>query len=309
MFLSRNLTSAETRYSTTEIELLSLIYTIKKARLYLTKPFRVFTDHIPLKLILNIKTSVSSRITRWAAFLSAWTFTVEYLPGAKNKVADYLRRLPNYERAFDSKAKPQLIDLEKEFEELKKIIQRGKPIELYSNQAPILVVNAEVPFEPIIDRAQILEEQNKDENIKSIVSSLRENSENDPEYFFDTDGLLYKHRVKIWDRDRLVVPKVYRRRILDLYHDNPISGGHRGGVTRTYCRVNQGFYWPGMYKDIEQYCKACPICNQFKPDLRKKKAPLKHMFLPQCPGHMAAIDICGPFRTTPNFNKYVLSEF
>ena len=272
MFLSRGLTDAETRYSTTEIELLALIFTIKKAQFFLTKPFKVFTDHIPLKLILSIKTSVSSRITRWAAFLSSWTFTVEYLPGARNKVADYLSRMPN----LNQKARPHLIDLEKEIAELKKIIQRGKPVELYSNQAPVLAITADAPFEPIVDRTQILEEQRKDKDIQEIIQNLAEDQENDLGYFLDTDGLLYRSRGRREERDKLVVPKIFS-------------------------------YWPGMYKDIEQYCRASQICNQFKPDIHKKKAPLKHMFQPKHPGHMAAIDICGPFRTTPNFNKYVLS--
>jgi len=80
--------------------------------------------------------------------------------------------MPNNEHNLNQKAIPQLIDLEKEIAELKKIIQRGKPVELYSNQTPVLPVTADAPFEPILDRTQILEEQRKDKNIQKIILNL-----------------------------------------------------------------------------------------------------------------------------------------
>jgi len=306
MFLSRGLLPAETRYTTTELELCCLVFTIKKAEFYLTRPFKVFTDHAPLRTLLKIKTSASSRITRWAAYLSAWTFTVEYLPGTKNVIADYLSRLPNYESNNTDSHKPQLLDWNKELEEIKRIIERGKPVEIYTNQAPNLAILPEAQYEPVLDREHILEKQKNDEFAKKIELRLRQNPEVASEFFLDTDGLLYKQKATSEEEDKLVLPKSLRKRILDIYHDNPVSGGH-GGVARTHFRISQRLYWPGMYKDIEQYCKACLVCNQVKPDLHKKRAPLKHMLRPKYAGQVGAIDVCGPFGISQNLNKYVLS--
>lgn len=36
----------------------------------------------------------NARITRWSVSLQPYQFTVKYCPGAKNKVADFLSRIP-----------------------------------------------------------------------------------------------------------------------------------------------------------------------------------------------------------------------
>jgi len=286
--------------------MLAIKFTVEKAQFYLTKPFKVFTDCAALKTLLKIKSFVSNRLTRWAAFLSTYSFSVEYLPGARNKIADYLSRLPNYESPFKTTEHPQLLDIDRECEELRKIIKKGEPIEIYSNYAPVLAIVRDSEYEPIIDRDVILAAQLEDDFVKQTKEALSRDEGHTLGYSVDLDGLLYKDRSTGERHDKLVVPKTLRKHVLKLCHDNPTSGGH-GGVARTQYRICQNFYWPGIHRDVEQFCRACETCNAFKPDLHKKKAPLKHMITPALPGEMAAIDVCGPFCLTERGNKYVLS--
>ena len=41
-----------------------------------------------------------------------------------------------------------------------------------------MAITADAPFEPIVDRTQILEEQRKDEDIQEIILNLKEDQEN-----------------------------------------------------------------------------------------------------------------------------------
>jgi hypothetical protein len=55
-YCSRQLNSAETKYSITELELLALIFAVKQFRCYLYgRHFNVYTDHRALKWLLNLQ--------------------------------------------------------------------------------------------------------------------------------------------------------------------------------------------------------------------------------------------------------------
>ncbi len=67
---------------------------------------------------------------------------------------------------------------------------------------------------------------------------------------------------------RIVVPEGLRRDLLHHYHAS-IEGGHQG-VGRTYGRIRKHFYWPGLYRDTQQYVGECPDCEtgKGKPGIR-----------------------------------------
>lgn len=91
-YCSRTLFPAEKNYSTTELELLSLVWSTKYFRCYLIgRPFKVITDHSALRWMLSLK-DPSSRLMRWALRLSEFTYTVEHKPGKKHTNADGLSR-------------------------------------------------------------------------------------------------------------------------------------------------------------------------------------------------------------------------
>lgn len=54
------------------------------------------------------------------------------------------------------------------------------------------------------------------------------------------------------------------KRILKLYHDDRVSGGH-DGFWRTYFKIKSRFYWLGMKKQIQEYVQSCHICQTLKP--------------------------------------------
>ncbi|KAG1926960.1 hypothetical protein F2P79_024577 [Pimephales promelas] len=93
-FLSRKLFPRETRYSTVEQECLAIKWATDSLRYYLLgRPFVLETDHRALQWLERMKDS-NARITRWSLSLQPYQFTVKYCPGARNKVADFLSRIP-----------------------------------------------------------------------------------------------------------------------------------------------------------------------------------------------------------------------
>lgn len=93
-FASRTLKPAETRYTTTELEALALIYCCTKFRQYLIGHKIILqTDHHALTFIKQCKLT-SGRLTRWVLALQEFEFTIQYIPGKLNTAADTLTRYP-----------------------------------------------------------------------------------------------------------------------------------------------------------------------------------------------------------------------
>lgn len=91
-YASRSLTAQESKYSTTELECLSLIYGVEKFRPYIEGVhFTVITDHYSLKWLHNLK-NPSGRLVRWALRLQGYDFTVVHRKGTMHAVPDALSR-------------------------------------------------------------------------------------------------------------------------------------------------------------------------------------------------------------------------
>jgi len=116
-YCSRQLNSAETKYSVTELELLAFLFATKQFRCYLYgRKFVVHTDHRALKWLLNFR-DPSSRLTRWAIKLSEYDFTVEHRSGTKMRHADALSRSVNMINKNEPLSK-EVIHYEQEIDEL-----------------------------------------------------------------------------------------------------------------------------------------------------------------------------------------------
>jgi hypothetical protein len=91
-YCSRQLNQAESKYSTTELELLAFLFATKQFRCYIYgRKFTAYADNRALKWLLNLQ-DPSSRLTRWAMKLSEYDFTVEHRPGTQMRHADALSR-------------------------------------------------------------------------------------------------------------------------------------------------------------------------------------------------------------------------
>lgn len=94
-FFSRKLSSAETRYSTYDRELLAIYLAIKHFRSQLEgQSFIIFTDHRPLTFAFSkVSESNSPRQLRHLDFISQFSTDIRHVSGTDNIVADTLSRV------------------------------------------------------------------------------------------------------------------------------------------------------------------------------------------------------------------------
>ena len=50
----------------------------------------------------------------------------------------------------------------------------------------------------------------------------------------------------------------YRPEILNLAHETPMSG--HLGINKTYHKILNHFFRPGLKSDVSQHCKSCHTC-------------------------------------------------
>ena len=97
-FASRFLNNHESRYSTNELELLAVVWSLEHFKHYLYgTEFTLQTDHRALLTALNENRgnrTYQSRLTRWVDRLLPFNFNLEHIPGKNMGFADYLSRHP-----------------------------------------------------------------------------------------------------------------------------------------------------------------------------------------------------------------------
>nr|GEY07263.1 DNA-directed DNA polymerase [Tanacetum cinerariifolium] len=103
-YASKTMTKAESNYTTTEKEMLAVVYALEKFRSYLImNKSIVYTDHLALKYLFAKKDS-KARLLRWVILLQEFTFKVIDTKGAKNLAVDHLFRLENpHQNVLDPK--------------------------------------------------------------------------------------------------------------------------------------------------------------------------------------------------------------
>ena len=100
-----------------------------------------------------------------------------------------------------------------------------------------------------------------------------------------------------------MVPEHLKKSVLKLAHDNIVS--RHLGIAKTKERIKRHFFWPSLAADVENYVKACAICNRSKHLRRKYKAPMRS-FTAGAPMEKCHLDILSPLPKTASGNSYVL---
>ncbi|KAI3470782.1 hypothetical protein Pfo_027445 [Paulownia fortunei] len=92
-YASKTLNGAQLNYTTTEKELLAVVFALDKFRSYLVgSPIVVFSDHAALKYLLS-KKDAKPRLIRWILLLQEFNVTIQDKKGVENVVADHLSKL------------------------------------------------------------------------------------------------------------------------------------------------------------------------------------------------------------------------
>lgn len=95
------------------------------------------------------------------------------------------------------------------------------------------------------------------------------------------------------ETQQLVVPQTLRKQVLEVAHDNPLSGHF--SQKKTQAIVEREFYWPTLNKDVVLYCHSCHVCQIHTPR-RPSKAPLINTTITSTPFTAISVDLVGPLQ-------------
>jgi len=129
-YASGKTTSAEENYTSYELEVLAIIKSLKKFRVYLLGiPFKIITDCKAFTLTMN-KKDLSVRIARWALALEEYNYEIQHRPAKSMMHVDALSRNPLPEALLINESNDSLIarfmKAQNTDQDLQKIIKLAK---------------------------------------------------------------------------------------------------------------------------------------------------------------------------------------
>nr|GEU47425.1 reverse transcriptase domain-containing protein [Tanacetum cinerariifolium] len=276
-YASKMMTEAESNYTTTEKEILEVVYAFEKFRSYLImNKSIVYTDHSALKYLFA-KKDAKARLLRWILLLQEFDFKVIVTKGAENYAADHLSRLENpYENIFD----PKEIN---EFFLLKRL----------TNYLTMTKVPRGLPTFANYHAGKFI--------IKGMSTQQKNKFFKDVKHYFWDDPYLFK----------TCADQVIRRcvagqeavNILTACHTGP-TGRHYGANYTAKKVFDSRFYWPTIYKDAFELVKNCDSCQRQGKISQRDKMPQNAIQVCEI-FDVWGIDFMRPFPNSKG-NKYIL---
>ncbi|GJS34661.1 reverse transcriptase domain-containing protein [Tanacetum coccineum] len=228
------MTEAQAHYTTTEKELLAVVYAFEfRSYLVLSKSI-VYTDHSAIKYLFT-KKDAKPRLMRWILLLQEFDVIIRDKKGAENLAADHLSRLEN----------PHQDKLEN------KEITETFPLETLGSVA--LRVDSTPWF------ADFANYHAGNFIVKGMSSQQKNKFFKDVKHYFWDDPFLFKICA-----DQVIRRCVHGKEALDILeacHNGP-TGGHHGANLTAKKVFDARFFWPTIYKDAHELVKNCDSCQR-----------------------------------------------
>ncbi|CAN6678112.1 unnamed protein product [Malus baccata var. baccata] len=271
-YASRTLNDAQLNYSTTEKELLAVVFALDKFRSYLlgTKVI-VYSDHAALKYLFT-KKEAKPRLIRWMLLLQEFNIEIRDKKGSENGVADHLSRLVHEEDCLpilETFPDEQLLSLEV-----------SEP--WYADLVNYLVTK-QVP--------------------STLDKYKRDKLRNDARFYVWDDPYLWKYCP-----DQIIRRCVHNSEfnsILAFCHSYA-CGGHFCTQKTTLKVLESGFYWPTLFKDARTFCITCDRCQRTGTIGANDQMPQTPIFNVEI-FDVWGMDFMGPFPPSYGFTYILLA--
>ncbi|XP_027152195.1 uncharacterized protein LOC113752274 [Coffea eugenioides] len=269
-YASRALNGAQLNYSTTEKELLAVIFALEKFRSYLLgAKVIVFSDHAALRYLMT-KKNAKPRLIRWILLLQEFDLEIRDKKGSENLVADHLSRIP--------------------------VGEDNEPLKDAFPEEHLFSLHSQLPW--YADLVNYLVTGNFP---AGWPKSKRDKLKSDAKYFIWDDPYLWKRCAD--QVMRRCVSEMEFQSILAFCHTFA-CGGHFGPKRTAHKILESGFYWLSLFKDAYVFCKSCDRCQRIGNITRRDHMPQVPMIFVDI-FYVWGIDFMGPFPTSFGF-LYIL---
>ncbi|XP_047533388.1 uncharacterized protein K02A2.6-like [Vanessa atalanta] len=287
-YASRTLNAAEKKYAQIQKEATAIIFGVRRFHQYLygrSIPFILRTDHKPLLTIFGpyrgIPEVSANRLQRYAIFLSAYNYRIEYVKSSDNS-ADFLSRAvldtgntTGVGRRGTREAVHRVRTLTDESEDdhatyVHFVLDGSLPVTSYDLQR-------ETDNDAILNKVKFYIFKGWPRKVRDLQLKPYYNVR--LQLSFEKGILLRGHKV--------VIPTSLRDTICKELHSSHF------GVVKMKAEARKRFWFPGIDGVIERLAAACSVCAALRP--RPPHAPLAPWPYPPHPFYRVHLDFLGPF--------------
>jgi len=284
MFLSREISPAESRYWPTELETAGVVFAVQKARHLIESnrhPTLIYTDHVAVQHISHSKSLKTRspersnlRLIRAAQYLSQFRLRVQYRPGCDNIPADALSRL----RRITPTVVEQNIYLLENDVIPEEPLAEGVEMTIHATEEFLIRWSAELV---------------KDRHLSSVYNRLATKLSPDIDSIEEQGWVLKRKEARYTllylrreDGLRACVPESLAKELLKVAHDKM---GHPS-IEKTYANLHKHVYMRQMSSLVRKYVSACPECIKKKTLRHPTYGTLQPIEPPMNPFDLITID-------------------
>ena len=244
---SRSLSTPEKNYSVTELELLAVVWAMKMMHLYTTgRHTNIITDHLPLEgLALRPRGNIKNRrLLNLVGAIDQYGYTIKYLEGKKNLMADALSRKPIYYTDAEVSENMKELGLE-HINQMTATIEVPETLSVYLGGACRVFKLRSMEDKEYQDLLRHFQTGGESHDLPSdTFKSIWE------DVYTECDLLMCDGKLLV---TKELIPYVLRR--LHMQHQ---------GYARTYKLPNQLFYFPNMKRLIQDTIANCKPCQRYR---------------------------------------------
>lgn len=276
-FASRTLTAAEKKYSQIQKEATAIIFGVRRFHQYLygrSDPFVLKTDHKPLITIFGPNRGIpevsANRLQRYAIFLSAYNYVIEFVRSADNN-ADYFSR-SHVGATGDTAGEGEARDSgpEDSAAYVNFVVEGSLPVSAQR-------LRTETENDPVLSSVKRYVMKGWPRTVTDVA--LKPYFHCRFELSVENGCLLRGHKV--------VIPSSLRVELCSELHSSHF------GIVKMKAAARERMWFPGIDAHLERVAAECGVCARLRP--APPHAPLAPWPFPPHAFHRIHLDFLGPF--------------
>ena len=260
-YASKTLNETQQRYAVMKKELSAVLFACNKFDFYIYGKQHVIihSDHKPLETLYKRPIDeITIRLQRMMMALQRYDLEIIYKPGKEMYIADTLSRAP--ENNADVNTIEEIYNTNNLAVSPKRLLRIQNATE--DDETSKILKEYTIAGWP---RQKEIRDETRDYYLirKSITTN---------------DKLIFKE-------DKLIVPQMLRKEMLNLAHAN------HGGIGSCLRRIREVMYWPGMTKQMTENVKTCETCMKFAGNNKGNQELIQHE-IGETPWTKLGVDLC-----------------